>query len=49
MMQAIGHPVKELKRVSFGPLALEALEEGRWRELQYDEIKKLTTSVLSDR
>ena len=49
MMQAIGHPVKELKRVSFGPLTLEALEEGRWRELQHDEIKKLTTSVLSDR
>lgn len=47
MMQALGHPVKELKRVSFGPLVLDGLKEGQWRELRSDEIDKLTTSALS--
>lgn len=47
MLQAVGHPVKELRRVSFGQLELEGLEEGQWRELERDEIDKLTTSALS--
>lgn len=45
MMQAVGHPVKELVRVSFGPLALEGLELGAWRELTSDEIQALRASA----
>ena len=48
MMQAIGHPVKELVRKSLGPLTLSNLELGEWRELTDDEIQKLKASVLTD-
>ncbi|MCL6598001.1 MAG: rRNA pseudouridine synthase [Alicyclobacillus macrosporangiidus] len=45
MMEAIGCPVKRLKRVSFGPLALGDLPPGQWRMLTPEEWQALYTSV----
>ena len=33
MCEAVGHPVKRLERVAFGPLSLGDLPRGRWRKL----------------
>ena len=42
MFFAIGHEVLTLKRLRFGPLALdENLPEGAWRELTGEEIRQL--------
>jgi 23S rRNA pseudouridine2605 synthase len=37
MFEAVGHPVKRLKRVQFGPLVLDDLKPGEWRWLTPDE------------
>lgn len=42
MFQAVGKPVVQLHRLSFGPLALdEALKPGEYRELRKEEIAAL--------
>ena len=41
MLEAVGHPVRSLERVAFGPLRLGALEEGGYRELTPAEIERL--------
>lgn len=41
MMDAIGHPVRRLRRVSIGPLQLAALPVGRWRALEPEEVGEL--------
>jgi 23S rRNA pseudouridine2605 synthase len=41
MFEAIEHPVKRLKRVKFGPLALGNLPPGKWRPLDAEEWKAL--------
>jgi 23S rRNA pseudouridine2605 synthase len=41
MCEAIGHPVKRLERVAFGPLTLGDLPRGRWRRLTDAEIEAL--------
>ena len=41
MCQAIGHPVKTLTRLSFGPIKLEGLDAGSWRLLDKDELAAL--------
>lgn len=41
MFSAVGHPVKELHRVRFGPVELGELAEGEWRELHADEVAAL--------
>lgn len=42
MFAATGHEVLELKRISFGPIALpEDLPEGAWRELTDEELLAL--------
>ena len=41
MLEAVGHPVRSLERVAFGPLRLGALEEGEYRELKPAEIEQL--------
>lgn len=41
MMAAVGHPVRRLIRVRFGPLHLGDLEPGQWRYLREDEVKAL--------
>ena len=50
MCEAVGHPVKRLERVAFGPLALGELPRGRWRKLTDAEIEALmAASGPSDR
>ncbi len=41
IFQKVGHFVKDLNRISYGPLALGSLEEGRRRELTAREVKTL--------
>ncbi|MEM7415568.1 MAG: pseudouridine synthase [Gemmatimonadota bacterium] len=43
MMAAVGHPVLKLRRTRFGPVALEPLPRGGWRELTAAEIRALET------
>ena len=38
MLEALGHEVTRLLRVSFGPVALGALQPGEWREVARDEF-----------
>lgn len=38
MCEAINHPVKKLKRISFGKLELGGLEPGQWRHLDQEEM-----------
>lgn len=41
MFEAIGHRVKALHRSRYGPLTLEGLEPGQWRELEPSEVEAL--------
>ena len=41
MLEAVGHPVRSLERVAFGPLRLGSLPEGEYRELKPSEIEQL--------
>ena len=41
MLEAIGHPVKSLERVAFGPLRLGGLEPGEHRRLSSNELERL--------
>jgi 23S rRNA pseudouridine2605 synthase len=41
MLEAVGYPVERLHRSRYGPLTLEALEPGRWRELEAPEVERL--------
>jgi 23S rRNA pseudouridine2605 synthase len=41
MCEAVGHPVRRLERVRFGPLELGSLREGDYRELTPDEVSAL--------
>jgi 23S rRNA pseudouridine2605 synthase len=41
MCEAIGHPVKSLERVAFGPLRLGGLEPGEHRRLSSNELERL--------
>jgi 23S rRNA pseudouridine2605 synthase len=41
MCEAVGHPVRRLERVRFGPLELGSLREGACRELTPDELSAL--------
>ena len=41
MCEAVGHPVKSLKRVAFGPLVLGELREGSLRALNPAEVDAL--------
>lgn len=45
MLEAVGHPVIDLKRVRFGGIKLSGLEEGHWRRLTGEEIKSLKELV----
>ncbi|KRW91928.1 RNA pseudouridine synthase [Alicyclobacillus tengchongensis] len=45
MFEALGLPVKRLKRIAFGPIALGHLKTGEWRMLEPDEWKALYRSV----
>jgi 23S rRNA pseudouridine2605 synthase len=41
MFEAVGHRVRRLHRSRFGPLTVEGLEPGAWRELQPSEVEAL--------
>jgi 23S rRNA pseudouridine2605 synthase len=41
MCEAVGHPVRRLQRVRFGPLELGSLREGSCRELTQEEVSAL--------
>ena len=41
MCEAVGHPVRSLRRVAFGPLALGDLPEGAHRRLTDAEVQRL--------
>jgi 23S rRNA pseudouridine2605 synthase len=41
MCVAVGHPVRELERVAFGPLRLGGLEPGEHRRLKPAEVERL--------
>jgi len=48
MMAMVGYDIVRLRRVSFGPLNLGALDPGRWRELSAAEVRQLRTAVGMD-
>lgn len=41
MLASVGLPVKKLHRSKYGPLTLENLASGQWRDLTEDEVLKL--------
>jgi len=42
MCETVGHPVRSLQRMAFGPLALGDLKPGRYRKLTPEEIARLS-------
>jgi 23S rRNA pseudouridine2605 synthase len=50
MLEAVGHPVRELTRTGFGPLRLGRLRPGGWRRLRPPELAALRAAAgLEDR
>ena len=45
MCEAVGHPVRGLRRVRYAELGLEGLEPGEWRELTAGEVAALKAAV----
>ena len=41
MLEAVGHPVRRLHRSRYGPLTLDGLKVGQWRELTREELASL--------
>ena len=41
LCRAVGHPVRRLERVRFGPIRLAGLPRGMWRELTAGEVESL--------
>src|SRR5206468_3256340 len=46
LLAAVGHEVTRLLRVAFGPIQLDALQPGRWRELSPAEFG---SALMDDR
>lgn len=49
MFEALGHRVKTLHRSRYGPLKLEGLEPGQWRELEPSEVEALRAVTRDSR
>jgi 23S rRNA pseudouridine2605 synthase len=49
MLDAVGHPVRRLHRSRYGPLTLEGLEPGAWRELEPLEVERLRSVTRASR
>ncbi|OFW13396.1 MAG: hypothetical protein A3F70_12110 [Acidobacteria bacterium RIFCSPLOWO2_12_FULL_67_14] len=45
MCEAVGHPVRALRRVRIGPLADRPLKPGQWRELTEKEVRDLKAAA----
>ena len=41
MCEAVGHPVRKLRRVRFGPISDRRLRAGEWRDLSVQEVRLL--------
>ncbi len=48
MLDAIGHPVRSLRRVQLGPLEVGALRDGEYRVLEPAEIQALRAAAVTD-
>ena len=48
MCEAVGHPVRRLVRVRFGPLADRSLAPGSWRALATDEVRALERAAVAE-
>jgi 23S rRNA pseudouridine2605 synthase len=48
MLEAVGHPVRDLQRTGFGPLRLGRLKEGDWRRLRQPEVEALRKAAGFD-
>jgi len=49
MCEAVGHPVRALRRVRIGPISDRVLKPGQWRELTAREIEALRRATTSAR
>jgi len=47
MLEAVGHPVRALRRTAFGPIADRRLKPGEWRELRAAEVRALKAAVAA--
>lgn len=45
LLAAVGHPVRRLRRVRFGPVRLVGTRPGEWRELSEEEVEALRGAV----
>jgi 23S rRNA pseudouridine2457 synthase len=45
MTAAVGHPTLRLVRIAIGPITLDNLQPGDWRDLEGAELKKLRSSL----
>ena len=41
LLETVGHPVRWLRRVRFGPIRLGELPRGAWRDLSEVEVEEL--------
>ena len=41
MLEAVGHPVRALKRITVGPISDRRLKPGQWRDLTTEEVQAL--------
>jgi 23S rRNA pseudouridine2605 synthase len=46
MCEAVGHPVRKLRRVRIGPITDRHLRPGEWRELTRLEVEKLKSGKV---
>ena len=46
MCDAVGHPVRTLKRIRIGPIADRGLRPGEWRELTLREVERLKRGTV---
>ena len=46
MCEAVGHPVRKLRRVRIGPISDRRLRVGEWRELTRNEVEKLKSGKV---
>lgn len=49
MCESLGLEVARLKRTAVGPVRLGMLQQGKWRELTADEIKRLKAAAKADK
>jgi pseudouridine synthase len=49
MCDAVGHPVRKLRRTKFGPLTARRLHPGDWRELTAEEVEMLKRAATAQR